>query len=130
MGDDSQQALGDFGESEDDSRSAAEAAAIGIPAFKEMRNYLNQARQRLNRPSEQRPQDPTALLPARDTVEHGLVYGSPETVCEKLEPLSKIGVGGVILRFRLGAMSWEATEHSLRLFADKVAPEFGAATVE
>jgi hypothetical protein len=45
-------------------------------------------------------------------------------VCEKLAPLQKIGVGGVILHFRLGPMSWEATEHSLRLFAAQVAPEF------
>ena len=42
----------------------------------------------------------------------------------KLAPLQKIGVGGVILHFRLGPMSWEATEHSLRLFAAQVAPEF------
>jgi hypothetical protein len=33
-------------------------------------------------------------------------------------------VGGVILHFRLGPMSWETTEHSLRLFAAQVAPEF------
>jgi hypothetical protein len=33
-------------------------------------------------------------------------------------------VGGVILHFRLGPMSWEATEHSLRLFATQVAPSF------
>jgi hypothetical protein len=38
--------------------------------------------------------------------------------------LQKIGVGGVILHFRLGPMSWEATEHSLRLFAAQVAPAF------
>jgi hypothetical protein len=30
----------------------------------------------------------------------------------------------VILHFRLGPMSWDATEHSLRLFAAQVAPEF------
>jgi hypothetical protein len=30
----------------------------------------------------------------------------------------------VILHFRLGPMSCEATEHSLRLFATQVAPEF------
>jgi len=50
-------------------------------------------------------------------------------VCEKLAPLQKIGVGGVILHFRLGPMSWEATEHSLRLFAAQVAPEFQGGNV-
>jgi alkanesulfonate monooxygenase SsuD/methylene tetrahydromethanopterin reductase-like flavin-dependent oxidoreductase (luciferase family) len=108
----------------------AEAAEVGIPAFTAMRNYLNQARQRLNRPDELPRKDPAALAPARETVEHGLIYGAPETVCEKLEPLRHIGVGGVILRFRLGAMPWEATDRSLRLFAERVAPAFGAATVE
>jgi len=45
------------------------------------------------------------------------------TVCEN-RTLQKIGVGGVILHFRLGPMSWEATEPQLRLFAAQVAPEF------
>jgi hypothetical protein len=38
-----------------------------------------------------------------------------------------MGVGGVIIHFRLGAMPWEAAEHSLRLFAEKVAPQLGGA---
>ena len=63
-------------------------------------------------------------MPHAIRVANGLIYGSPATVCEKLAPLQKIGVGGVILHFRLGPMSWEATEHSLRLFAAQVAPEF------
>ncbi len=66
---------------------------------------------------------------ARDSVEHGLIYGSPETVCEKLEPLRQIGVGGIIIHFRLGSMPWDATQHSLRLFAEKVAPELGTPLV-
>jgi alkanesulfonate monooxygenase SsuD/methylene tetrahydromethanopterin reductase-like flavin-dependent oxidoreductase (luciferase family) len=104
-----------------------EAAEIGIPAFRGMREHLNSTRRRLNRPSEQRPAAPSALTPARDTVEHGLIYGSPTSVCEQLAPVQKTGVGGLILHFRLGSMSWEATEQSLRLFASQVAPEFCAA---
>jgi hypothetical protein len=57
-------------------------------------------------------------------VADGLIYGFPATVCEKLAPLQQIGVGGVMRHFRLGPMSWEATEHSRRLFATQVAPEF------
>ncbi len=101
----------------------AEAEAIGVPAFLSMREHLNSTRRRLNTASEQAPMDASARA-ARDTVAQGLIYGSPATVCEKLAPLQKIGVGGVILHFRLGPMSWEATEHSLRLFAGQVAPEF------
>lgn len=99
----------------------AEAEAIGVPAFRAMRENLNAARQRLNRPDEQRPTPPGAMA-ARDSLEHGLIYGSPTTVCERLAALQDIGLGGLILHFRLGPMSWEATEQSLRLFAEQVAP--------
>ena len=33
-------------------------------------------------------------------------------------------VGGVIIHFRLAAMPYDAAAHSLRLFAEKVAPQF------
>jgi alkanesulfonate monooxygenase SsuD/methylene tetrahydromethanopterin reductase-like flavin-dependent oxidoreductase (luciferase family) len=104
----------------------AEAAAIGVPAFRRMREHLNSARRRLNRPDEQRPMSPSAPA-ARDTVEYGLIYGSPTTVCEQLAALQDIGMGGLILHFRLGPMPWDVTENSLRLFAEKVAPAFRAA---
>ncbi|MGE3540158.1 MAG: LLM class flavin-dependent oxidoreductase [Candidatus Tectimicrobiota bacterium] len=104
----------------------AEAEAIGVPAFRQMRAHLNQARQRLNAPQEQRPASSDTPA-ARETLEHGLIYGSPTTVCERLAALQDIGMGGLILHFRLGPMSWEATENSLRLFAERVAPELRAA---
>ncbi len=103
-----------------------EAADIGIPAFQNMRQHLGGARQRLNRPEElvaQAAKKPGHAMTAVDT---GLVYGSPETVCEKLAPVYESGVGGLILHFRLGGLPWEATSHSLQLFADKVAPAFAA----
>lgn len=103
----------------------AEAEAVGVPAFRRMREHLNSARRRLNLPEEQRPMSPDTAA-ARDTVEHGLVYGSPATVCDKLEALHKMGIGGLILHFRLGPMPWDVTEQSLRLFADNVVPEFRA----
>jgi alkanesulfonate monooxygenase SsuD/methylene tetrahydromethanopterin reductase-like flavin-dependent oxidoreductase (luciferase family) len=99
-----------------------EAEAVGVPAFRRMREHLNSARRRLNTPEEQRPASPVPA--ARDTVEHGLIYGSPATVCEKLAELQKIGMGGLILHFRLGPTPWDVAEHSLRLFAKQVAPEF------
>jgi alkanesulfonate monooxygenase SsuD/methylene tetrahydromethanopterin reductase-like flavin-dependent oxidoreductase (luciferase family) len=102
----------------------AEAEAIGVSCFREMRAYLLDQRRRLNTSQELSGQTSAMQGAARDSVEHGLVYGSPETVCEKLEELQSIGIGGLIIHFRLGPMSWEATENSLRLFAEKVAPEF------
>jgi alkanesulfonate monooxygenase SsuD/methylene tetrahydromethanopterin reductase-like flavin-dependent oxidoreductase (luciferase family) len=103
-----------------------EAAEIGIPAFQGMRAHLHNARQRLNRPSELEAQARTKPGHAMHTVEHGLVYGSPETVCEKLAPVYESGIGGLILHFRLGNLPWEATSRSLQLFAERVAPEFAA----
>ena len=103
-----------------------EAADIGIPAFQNMRAHLSGARQRLNRPEELAAQAQKKPGHAMTAVETGLVYGSPETVCEKLAPVYESGVGGLILHFRLGSLPWEATSQSMQLFADKVAPEFTA----
>jgi alkanesulfonate monooxygenase SsuD/methylene tetrahydromethanopterin reductase-like flavin-dependent oxidoreductase (luciferase family) len=105
----------------------AEAEAVGVPHFRAMRVYLSDNRQRMNTPAELAAQSRTITGAARDSVDHGLIHGSPETVCQKLEPLQQMGVGGVIIHFRLGAMPWEAAEHSLRLFAEKVAPQLGGA---
>ncbi len=38
--------------------------------------------------------------------------------------IDKIGVGGVIMQFRLGPMAHEAAKNSLALFMRRVAPEF------
>jgi alkanesulfonate monooxygenase SsuD/methylene tetrahydromethanopterin reductase-like flavin-dependent oxidoreductase (luciferase family) len=55
-------------------------------------------------------------------VEHSLIYGSPATVAEKLAQLAAIGVGGVIIQFRLGPMSYDQVAQSLTLFMRQVAP--------
>jgi alkanesulfonate monooxygenase SsuD/methylene tetrahydromethanopterin reductase-like flavin-dependent oxidoreductase (luciferase family) len=65
---------------------------------------------------------PGAAPPVHASVEHALVCGSPATVAEKLAPLKQAGVGGLIMQFRLGSMSYEQAAHSLTLFRDKVAP--------
>ena len=56
--------------------------------------------------------------------EISLICGSPATIREKLVEIDKIGVGGVILQFRLGPMPQEVAVRSLRLFAEEVAPHF------
>ena len=88
----------------------AEAEAVGIPCFRAMRAYLADNRQRLNTAEELAIQASTVTGAARDSVDHGLIYGSSETVSEKLDVLRDIGVGGIIIHFRLGAMSWDTTE--------------------
>lgn len=107
----------------------AEAEKIGIPCFRNMRAFLSDNRQRLNTSEELDNQAKAVVGAARDSVDHGLIYGSPETVREKLEVLRQIGVGGIIIHFRLGAMPWDVTENSLRLFAEKVAPELRSSIV-
>tara|TARA_B000000460_G_scaffold129571_1_gene91193 strand:- start:1699 stop:2157 length:459 start_codon:yes stop_codon:yes gene_type:complete len=102
----------------------AEAEEIAVPHFRAMRAYLSDNRARMNTEQERAAQAAAVTGAARDSLDHGLIYGSPETVCQRLEKVDKIGVGGVIIHFRLGAMPYAATEHSLRLFAEKVMPNF------
>jgi alkanesulfonate monooxygenase SsuD/methylene tetrahydromethanopterin reductase-like flavin-dependent oxidoreductase (luciferase family) len=71
------------------------------------------------------PMPPPGSAPAaRMIVEHSLIYGSPATVAEKLAEVAAIGVGGVIMQFRLGPMEFDDAAQSLTLFMGKVAPEF------
>jgi alkanesulfonate monooxygenase SsuD/methylene tetrahydromethanopterin reductase-like flavin-dependent oxidoreductase (luciferase family) len=53
-----------------------------------------------------------------------LIYGSPATVAERLAKIDKIGVGGMMMAFRLGPMAGEVANNSIKLFMEKVAPEF------
>ena len=53
-----------------------------------------------------------------------MLCGSPATVCDALAEIDKIGVGGLILVFRLGPMPIDVAEHSIKLFMQKVAPQF------
>jgi alkanesulfonate monooxygenase SsuD/methylene tetrahydromethanopterin reductase-like flavin-dependent oxidoreductase (luciferase family) len=66
--------------------------------------------------------------PATRTVAgHALLCGSPATVAEKMAEIAKIGVGGVILQFRLGPMPHEVAAASLTLFMQRVMPAIKAA---
>jgi alkanesulfonate monooxygenase SsuD/methylene tetrahydromethanopterin reductase-like flavin-dependent oxidoreductase (luciferase family) len=107
----------------------AEAERIAVPAFTEMHEHRVAMRKRIYQ-----EQGVSILpMPARDapppahaSVENGLVYGSPATVAEKLAPIAASGVGGLIIQFRLGTMSYEQTAQSLTLFRDKVIPAISA----
>jgi alkanesulfonate monooxygenase SsuD/methylene tetrahydromethanopterin reductase-like flavin-dependent oxidoreductase (luciferase family) len=105
----------------------AEAERIAVPAFLAMNELRAAMRDRVIR--EQgvsiAPPDATSS-PARTSLEHGLVRGSPETVAAKLRPVVETGVGGMIIQFRLGTMSLAETEQSLRLFKERVVPLLAA----
>ena len=103
----------------------AEAERIAVPAFTAMHEHRVAMRNRIY--TEQQASilpmpPPGSAPPPHAAVEHALVCGSPATVAEKLAPLKATGVGGLIMQFRLGPMSFEQTTASLSLFNDKVIP--------
>ena len=101
----------------------AEAERLALSAFQTQQEFRQVMRKRIY--EEQGlllKQD--AGAPARNQVQHSLLCGSPATVTEAIAEIDKIGVGGLILVFRLGPMPHEVAAHSIRLFMDKVAPHF------
>jgi alkanesulfonate monooxygenase SsuD/methylene tetrahydromethanopterin reductase-like flavin-dependent oxidoreductase (luciferase family) len=105
----------------------AEAERIGIPLFEAQREQRARMRNRIaaERGESMVKKGETGAAPAaRNVVEHSLIYGSPATVAEKLANIDTIGVGGLILQFRVGPAPYEVAENSIRLFMEQVAPEF------
>ena len=108
-----------------------EAARVGIPLFEAQREQRARMRQRVateRGESMVKPGATGAAPAARNVVEHGLIYGSPATVAKRLASINKIGVGGLILQFRVGPSPYEVTANSIRLFMEQVAPEFQVCT--
>ena len=103
----------------------AEAQAVGVPALKSWLEEGGRRSRRLNTPDDEAYIEAHRLR-GGETRPDLLIHGSPATVSEELEKLQRTGIGGLIIRFRVGSMPWEATENSLRLFAQKVAPTFQA----
>jgi alkanesulfonate monooxygenase SsuD/methylene tetrahydromethanopterin reductase-like flavin-dependent oxidoreductase (luciferase family) len=62
--------------------------------------------------------------PARNVQQHSILCGSPDTIAEAIAEIDKIGVGGLILVFRIGPMPYEVAANSIKLFMQKVAPQF------
>ena len=102
----------------------AEAEKLGIPYFREMRAYLQTNRDKMTTTAELQAQATGAVGAARNSLEHGVIVGSPETVSERLQAVNDSGVGGVIIHFRLGAMPYDLNSHSMKLFAEQVMPNF------
>ncbi|MEJ1975807.1 MAG: LLM class flavin-dependent oxidoreductase [Acetobacteraceae bacterium] len=102
----------------------AEAERIGIPAFAAMQEHRAAMRRQVQ--AEQGiTMDHHTAPPGRTVAEHALICGSPSTVAEAIAALDRIGVGGVIMSFRLGPMQFDDAVRSLELFMRHVAPQFG-----
>ena len=107
----------------------AEAERIGVPLFEAQREHRARMRNRIlaerGESMVKAKKGETGTAPAaRNVIEHSLIFGSPATVAEKLAAIDSIGVGGVILQFRLGPASYDIVENNIQLFMTKVAPEF------
>lgn len=109
--------------------SDAEAEKVGVPLFEaqrdhrmSMRKQVYEARGLTLDKSMETGAAPKAA--ARNVTHHSLLCGSPATVAEQVAEIDAAGIGGLILQFRLGPASHEVTENSIRLFMEKVAPEF------
>lgn len=104
----------------------AEAERIALPLFEAQRAQRTAMRERIaaERGESMVKKAETGVTPARNVIEHSLICGSPTTVAEKIAEIDKIGVGGLILQFRVGPSPADVAENSLKLFMQKVAPEF------
>ena len=101
----------------------AEAESLARRVHESSRAHIDRTRLRLNTPAETASVK-TDLSNPRFNVENSMIYGSPATATERIARLREIGIGGLILHFRVGPMSWADNERSLRLFAREVMPRF------
>jgi len=103
----------------------AEARRLALPAFETQQEFRKTMRKRVY-------EEQGLLLkqeagtPARDQAQHSFICGSPATVAEEIAKIDSIGVGGLLMVFRLGPMPYEVAESSIRLFMSKVAPQFAS----
>jgi alkanesulfonate monooxygenase SsuD/methylene tetrahydromethanopterin reductase-like flavin-dependent oxidoreductase (luciferase family) len=101
----------------------AEAERLALPAFQTQAEFRQTMRRRIY--EEQGVLLKPEVTPAaRSDPRHSLLCGSPATVAEAIAEIDRIGVGGLILVFRIGPMPYEVAERSIRLFMQKVAPAF------
>ena len=107
--------------------SDADAERLATQVHVAGRRHIDETRLKLNT-AEEMASVSTGLADPRFRVENSMIFGSPDTVAKRIERLQEIGIGGLILQFRVGPMSWEDNEASLRLFADEVMPRFRGST--
>lgn len=100
----------------------AEAERTALPAFEAQQRYRASMRKRIYAEQGLAMKQETGPA-ARQLPEHSLIAGSPATVAEKLAAIRALGVGGIIMQFRLGPMAWEDARRSIELFMGRVAPE-------
>ena len=101
----------------------AEAIDIGADAFQRYLDYREKLGLGTTFMEQYRPT-------GGSRVPRGYLFGSPATVLEELAEVPTLGIGGLLLRFRIGPMPVEEGLNSLRLFVDKIAPHLRAKTAQ
>ena len=90
----------------------AEAHDIGLPYFRQMQTYRAAQSSAYEALAAKQASQPT--LP--------VLCGAPETMLEDFTSLAATGIGGCIVRFRVGPMPADFSTRALRLFMSKIAP--------
>jgi alkanesulfonate monooxygenase SsuD/methylene tetrahydromethanopterin reductase-like flavin-dependent oxidoreductase (luciferase family) len=101
----------------------AEARRLALPAFETQQEFRKTMRKKVYEEQGLLLKQ-EAGVPSRDQVQHSMICGSPATVAEEIAKIDAIGVGGLLMVFRIGPMPYEVAESSIRLFMGKVAPQF------
>ncbi|MCC6531693.1 MAG: LLM class flavin-dependent oxidoreductase [Burkholderiales bacterium] len=101
----------------------AEAKRLALPAFRTQMEFRAAMRNKVYREQGLFLKQEDAAG-ARNEAQHAVLCGSPATVTEAIAQIDRIGVGGLILVFRIGPMPYEVAQQSIRLFMSKVAPNF------
>ncbi len=101
----------------------AEAERLALPAFRTQMEFRSAMRNKVYKEQGLFLKKEEGVA-ARNESQHAVLCGSPDTVTEAIAEIDRIGVGGLILVFRIGPMPYEVAENSIRLFMSKVAPNF------
>ena len=100
-----------------------EAVDVAANALKRYREHLLDARVNYN-PGGVPPRPPRQPPSAGETVEHAFLAGTPETVAPQIHELQQAGVRNLLLNVNVGQIPHEQVERSMRLFGEKVLPQF------
>ncbi len=104
----------------------AEAERLALPAFKTQSEFRMAMRKKVYEEQGLLLKQEGGGPAARNDPRSAVLCGSPATVAEAIAEIDRIGVGGLILTFRIGPMPYDVAANSIRLFMSKVAPEFKA----
>jgi len=105
----------------------AEAERLALPAWEAQQEFRQAMRKQVYQEQGIVLKEEAAPA-ARNLAQHSILCGSPDTVSEAIAEIDEIGPGGLILVFRIGPMPAEVANDSIRLFMEKVAPQFRRAS--